>query len=189
MQEIINCPNCSRKLQVPENLIGQDVQCPTCGQTFVANVDSAPPLPPPTSSGPPPIPTSKPVEVPPESDYGRQRSRERYVPDDEYYDDDYEDDYDRAPRRRRRRRDLTPHRGGTVLTLGILSLFCFGPILGPTAWIMGQSDMKEIREGRMDPDGEGMTNAGRIIGIISSVLWGLYVLFLCLVFAAGIANN
>ena len=36
MQEIINCPSCQRRLQVPETLMGQDVQCPTCGATFVA---------------------------------------------------------------------------------------------------------------------------------------------------------
>ena len=44
------------------------------------------------------------------------------------------------------------------------------PILGPIAWIMGQMDMNEIRSGRMNPEGEGLTNAGRICGIIATIL-------------------
>jgi hypothetical protein len=52
------------------------------------------------------------------------------------------------------------------------------------AWIMGNGDLAEIRSGRMDPDGEGMTQAGRILGIIAVILWGLAILlglgyFLC----------
>lgn len=39
------------------------------------------------------------------------------------------------------RRDLLPHRGSTILTLGILSLLVCGPILGPMAWVMGNTDL------------------------------------------------
>ncbi|MCC6419408.1 MAG: hypothetical protein IT429_14325 [Gemmataceae bacterium] len=31
MPEIISCPNCQRRLQAPEEVLGRDVQCPTCG--------------------------------------------------------------------------------------------------------------------------------------------------------------
>jgi len=96
--------------------------------------------------------------------------RERPIRRRPLADDDY-DDYDDADRhRRRRRRDLAPHRGSTILTLGILSLVVCGVILGPIAWAMGTTDMAEIRAGRMDPDGEGTTNAGRICGIIGTFL-------------------
>ena len=54
--------------------------------------------------------------------------------------------------------------------LGILGQVLCGPILGPIAWIMGQMDMNEIRSGRMNPEGEGLTNAGRICGIIATIL-------------------
>ena len=35
---------------------------------------------------------------------------------------------------------------------------------------MGSNDLKEIRAGRMDPEGEGTTNGGRICGIIGTFL-------------------
>jgi hypothetical protein len=177
MQEIINCPSCQRKLQVPEALLGQDVQCPTCGATFTATLGgqtSAPAAAEPPAVGPQPDLEREPA---PRRDPGR-RHRDDY---DDY--DDYDDDYDR--RRFRRRRDLVPHRGSTILTLGILSLVVCGPILGPIAWIMGNQDMAEIRAGRMDPEGESSTNAGRICGIIGTLLSIVGLVFFCLLVMAG----
>lgn len=178
MQEIINCPSCQRKLQVPESLLGQDVQCPTCGATFIASWGNQAPSPPPQPVEPPPFhepPERGPIVPPP---YQR--------PKDDY--DDYReyDDRDR-PRRYRHRRDLMPHRGSTVLTLGILSLVLFfftgiGGILGPIAWIMGHQDMNEIKAGRMDPEGESATNSGRICGIIATILMIISTLSCCLFF-------
>lgn len=63
-----------------------------------------------------------------------------------------------------------PHRGGTILTLGILGIFCCA-IMGICAWVMGNEDIKQMNMGRMDPSGRGITQAGRILGIISVVLW------------------
>jgi predicted Zn finger-like uncharacterized protein len=34
MSTIIDCPSCSRKLRVPDELAGQTVKCPTCNETF-----------------------------------------------------------------------------------------------------------------------------------------------------------
>jgi len=162
MQEIINCPSCQRRLQVPETLMGQDVQCPTCGATFVAAL-----------GGPPAklaqrLPGESQVPLEMEDEEPRDRPLRRQRRDEDDYGDYDEDDR----HRRRRRRDVAPHRGSTVLTLGILSLvlLCVGLILGPIAWAMGSTDMAEIRAGRMDPDGEGITNAGRICGIIGTFL-------------------
>ncbi len=64
---------------------------------------------------------------------------------------------------------LTPHRGGLVLTLGLLGLLLFAP-LGIAAWIMGSTDLTAMREGRMDKSGEGMTQAGKILGILATIL-------------------
>jgi hypothetical protein len=36
---------------------------------------------------------------------------------------------------------------------------------------MGNKDLKEMRAGRMDDSGEGTTNAGRICGMISTILF------------------
>ncbi len=34
MSIITDCPSCSRKLRVPDELVGQAVKCPTCNETF-----------------------------------------------------------------------------------------------------------------------------------------------------------
>jgi hypothetical protein len=84
-------------------------------------------------------------------------------------EDDTEYDDEALSRRRRRRPDMQPHRGTLILVLAILGFVLCG-FLGPVAWIMGNNDLREMRAGRMDPEGEGLTQAGRIIGIITSVL-------------------
>jgi len=63
-----------------------------------------------------------------------------------------------------------PHRGTLILILGILSLVFAGLILGPIAWILGNADMKKIRAGVMDPEGEQQTNIGRILGMVGTLL-------------------
>ena len=65
---------------------------------------------------------------------------------------------------------MRPHRGAMVLVLGILGLVinCF--VLGIIAWILGNNDLAAMRAGAMDPTGEGLTQAGRICGIISVAL-------------------
>lgn len=66
-------------------------------------------------------------------------------------------------------RDLRPHRATLILIFGILGIVtCFA--FGIAAFIMGGSDLKEMDAGRMDPSGREMTNAGRILGIISICL-------------------
>src|SRR5262245_43914396 len=54
---------------------------------------------------------------------------------------------------------MKPHRGVMILVFGILS-WCVCLIFGIVAWVMGNSDLREMREGRMDPSGESMTQAG-----------------------------
>ena len=83
-----------------------------------------------------------------------------------------------------------PHRGGMVLTLGIIALVmnlfgliffcCCYPIgwgadliamaLGIPAAILGHMDLKAMRDGGMDPSGRGMTQSGYIMAIIAIVL-------------------
>ena len=78
---------------------------------------------------------------------------------------------------------LSPHRGGIILALGILGIVCCF-ICGIIAWVMGSNDLKEMAAGRMDPSGQGITQAGRICGIVSVVLlilqfiFGLLMLFM-----------
>jgi hypothetical protein len=64
---------------------------------------------------------------------------------------------------------MKPHRGTLILVFGILGITVCG-IFGPIAWIMGNADINEIRAGTMDPSGEQLTNIGRILGIVGTVL-------------------
>lgn len=64
----------------------------------------------------------------------------------------------------------------TILVLGILGIICCAP-LGIAAWIMGNRELEAIDAGRRNPEGRGTANAGRIIGIVATVLLGLGILF------------
>jgi dienelactone hydrolase len=97
---------------------------------------------------------------------------------------DDEDD-DRPWERRYRdsvRRDSEPHRGSLVLTFGIISLatllFCglIGLPFGIAAWVMGGRDLRRMRANQMDPQGKGATEAGRVCGIVGTVLDTLWAL-------------
>ena len=78
------------------------------------------------------------------------------------------------------------HRGGIILTLGILSLLCC-QLLGPVAWIMGQTDLKQIDAGIMDREGRSLTQIGMILGIVSTVLLVLWIGLQMLVVLAHLA--
>jgi hypothetical protein len=73
----------------------------------------------------------------------------------------------------------------TVLVLGIVSLVVC-QILGPFAWVMGNRVVKEIDAGRGSIGGRSSANAGRICGIIASVLLILSVVALVAIFAIAI---
>ncbi len=85
---------------------------------------------------------------------------------------------------------LRPHRGGVVLALGILGIVvCF--ICGIIAWVMGNNDLREMAAGTMDPAGRGLTQAGKICGMIGVILTiavlGIYLLIVVIGVGAGAA--
>ena len=67
---------------------------------------------------------------------------------------------------------MKPHRGVLILVLGILSFVFCGIFTAIPAWIMGNNDLREMDAGAMDIAGRGLTNAGRILGMILGVLGG-----------------
>ena len=153
MAEIVTCPSCDKKLQVPEEFFGKTVQCPECKQQFLAKPASGAG----TSAAPAPVPAW-------EKAPGRALER-------------IEED------RPRRRRYLTPHRGGMILAFGILAIVGVASIIfGPMAWMMGNADLRAMREGTMDPSGEGQTNTGRILGMISVIMIVVSLVIGCLFF-------
>jgi len=65
---------------------------------------------------------------------------------------------------------VAPHRGVLILVLGIIGIVCCCFITGIIAWVMGNNDLREIDAGRMDPSGRGLTQAGKICGMVSVIL-------------------
>lgn len=189
--EIAPCPGCQSRLMVAVSDLGAEVECPHC-QTVYKAMRSAP---------------GRHVASPHEEEEEDDRpSRRRRPRDDEEDDEDDrpsrrrravrdEDDEDeegerprRSSKRRRSRRDYEPHRGTTILILGILSLVMCGLFTAIPAWIMGNADLRKMDAGRMDPSGRGITQAGRIIGMIVCILTAFAFVGYCIlggIIAAG----
>jgi hypothetical protein len=51
---------------------------------------------------------------------------------------------------------------------------------------MGNGDLREIDAGRMDPSGRGLTQAGKICGMISVILTIVFILFYLLLIIIGV---
>ena len=166
MAEILTCPTCQRKLQVPETFFGQTVQCPECRATFTAGPAS--PAPPTGVQAEAPAPATAPAWQEPAAPPRRKR-----------YEDEPDDDLDLDDRLRR---PGAPHRGGSILAFGVLSVVLCGIIFGPIAWSMGSTDMAEIQAGRMDRSGEGLTQAGKVLGIVGTIKGVLEILYMCFMF-------
>ena len=77
----------------------------------------------------------------------------------------------------------------TSMVLGILSIvfcWCFGGIMGIIAWVLGNNELAGIEAGRRDPGNLGTAKAGRILGIIGTVLLGINVIWLILSFTGAL---
>ena len=189
MPTFVACPGCGIKLGVPDTLLGKKVRCASCANVFEAHADAPPPIPTPApaavSNGVANDLPEAPLDEPPP----RQRPRDSYdyYPDYREEDDYYDEERDRYRRRRDYcRRDLEPHRGSMVLSFGILSLVLpftcgmigalVGVVLGPLAWIFATQDLARMREGKIDPDGEGNTRGGQICGIVGTAISALLFL-------------
>jgi len=81
---------------------------------------------------------------------------------------------------------MKPHRGTLILVLGILGLIVCGP-LGIAAWVMGSGDLKQMDAGAMDPSGRGNTQAGKICGIIGTILMVIGIIVFGILFTIGFA--
>lgn len=166
----IGCTGCGQTLRVADEHAGKKARCPACGTIVqVPEAGMAAPFEPvaesPFSGTPQPAPDTNPFgdrPEPPLSPYASPATSS-FKPPQSY---------------------LRPHRGGLILTFGILGVLCCMPF-GIVAWVMGAADLKEIRAGRMDPSGQGMTQAGMIIGMIWTVLAGILFLINIAIVAAN----
>ncbi len=73
----------------------------------------------------------------------------------------------------------------TALVLGILGVIICCTPLGVVAWIMANNEFEGIRGGRRNPANEGTANASRILGIVGTVLFALFVIG-AILFIAGL---
>jgi predicted RNA-binding Zn-ribbon protein involved in translation (DUF1610 family) len=180
MTEFITCTQCKKTLQIPEQYLGETVQCPECGHQFTATAESVTSHPKPATaaagSG-----SKRWAPEPGEDDYPRRRQRD--------FDDD--EDSDELDVSRGIRSRLRPHRGGLVMSLGLISLvggwaMCLPVVIGPIAWIMAQADLRAMRDGEMDPSGESMVRTGQVCGIISTIILILSLGVIGLVIVAAV---
>lgn len=163
MPQITTCPECSKQLRVPDDLIGRKVRCPGCSAMFTAEAAAEPPAPP-----PPPPPRDRREGFKDGRDEPRRRDRDeedddrrdRRDRDDDRYaderrprrrdeddyddrrrrDDDYDDDRDFAPRGEGRalrgvRLGINLNVIGSWLFLGVYALYVL--FAGVTALMLG----------------------------------------------------
>lgn len=78
-----------------------------------------------------------------------------------------------------------PHpRGTTVLVLGILGLACCG-LLAPIAWVLGASADSDVKQYPGRYSNAGQVKAGKILGIVGTVLLVVSFLATVLIFSYG----
>jgi hypothetical protein len=84
---------------------------------------------------------------------------------------------------------MKPHRGVLILVLGILGFVACGIFTAVPAWIMGAGDLKQIDAGTMDPAGRGLTTAGKILGMIVTILYILGAVVVGLLLILGVIGG
>ncbi len=163
----ITCSKCGTRLQVRDEHQGKRLRCPNC-KNEIPQVQSTGLESPAAEFASVPQhefndePPSENPYASPQQTYGSSSTHGRYGP-------------------------LRPHRGGTILTLAVLGIVCCWPF-SIAAWVMGVQDLQEMRQERMDRDGEGLTQAGMIVGIVGVAIWVLFVTVGLMVFMVWIGK-
>lgn len=65
--------------------------------------------------------------------------------------------------------------GTVVLILGIVGIFL--PVTAPFAWYLGSKGLREIRESGQAYSNESALNAGRVLGMVFTILTILAIVF------------
>jgi hypothetical protein len=76
----------------------------------------------------------------------------------------------------------------TALVLGILGLVIC-QVLGPFAWSIGNKELQAIDAGRRPPENRGTANAGKILGIVSTVLLAAGSVFIILLIVGTVSMS
>ena len=65
----------------------------------------------------------------------------------------------------------------TALILGILGVICCG-LMAPIAWYIGNQELRAIQAGTSPAAGQGLATAGKILGMIGSIILALTVFWI-----------
>ena len=180
------CPGCGRKLQVGDEHAGKQARCPLCNEIYSVPATSGP-------RGEGGDASQWRMRTPEGQTYGPVSKAdldgwvaEGRVSADCMLSSDVNPNWVNADAiypalaeirqqtpvtaSRPTERFVDGHRGGLILALGIISWVVGCPIFGICAWVMGSADLREMRAGRMDSSGTGLTQAGQIIGMLHALL-------------------
>lgn len=62
-----------------------------------------------------------------------------------------------------------------ILVLGIMSFTYFGPLTGIPVWIMGRTELENIKMGITDPSDKTIVQTGIVLGIVGSIFTVVWV--------------
>lgn len=174
----LTCSSCGQTLRVPDDAAGKQARCPSC--KHVQPIPASPAQGFPSGAPPTASPYADSPEHTPASPAGNPFAPYSTNP----YADHPVKPADQAVnpyaspaampeivRTGGERRYLRTHRGGAILTLGILSLFCnvcFIPCI--MALTMGSEDLKLMNSGKMDPSGRTLTNVGMVLAVVGLMI-------------------
>lgn len=178
-----SCQNCHKTLRVPSEFVGRKARCPNC-QTVNVIIDpqagsefSASEIPS-TQTTPPSFQDTNPGPDYRESDYASSsQTTNTFKTQPQGTGNPYSSPTRPPQHYSRPAYSQTPHRGGLILTLGILSVFCnFCLVPGILSLSMGWIDLRKMQRGEIDREGHGLTLAGTILG-------GMMTAFAMLIFS------
>jgi hypothetical protein len=141
-----SCKSCGTTLRVPDEHLGKQARCPKCQNLNIVQADLHEPT-------PGSYPVNEPVpQAKPGNPYAVGQGT--ILPAGGIAGRAYQ----------------SAHRGGMILTLGVMAIVCnVAGVPGILAWVMGSADLKQMDAGRMDPEGRGLTQAGMIMGMIMTI--------------------
>lgn len=175
----ISCPQCGKVYKLKPELVGRKVECKVCGQRFDVAVDQDQPQP--DSSG-------YEMAEPQSQEQDNLAALQNALADHPVGTASDGRTIHAAPERTNSP-VATQNCGKAIAALvcGILGLVMCAPV-GIVAIFLGQSAKAEIAASRGALDGEGMAQAGVIIGYVCVALFLLQCVIFGLAFAAGIAG-
>ena len=174
-----SCPSCQKQFRVADSMAGTKARC-TCGQVVTDPGGAAAPAPAPTSAR---AASFDKLLQEAQDAAAAKRAAEEAVRAERAAAEAAKANPYAAPGAgaspgytpQRFTPSKVPHRGATVLVMGILGMtvcvFC-----GFAAWAMGSSDLHQMRAGQMDDSGYALTLTGKILGMITTILFVLSLL-------------